>query len=159
MKYKLKRLFLSVTIVIMVCSTGSHSAKAQGMPVYDNTNFLSLAKSLIESAKQTSQLLKTVEFLKDQKQNIDRVNNVVKQLKAVREMTRNNQILFNIVRNDLRDILNSPYIKPDEISKHVQELSSIFSPGGGFVFQQVHNILANVSPENVVAMFESIHKT
>jgi uroporphyrinogen decarboxylase len=51
-----------------------------------------------------------------------------------------------------------PLSKPDEISKHVQELSSIFSPGGGFVFQQVHNILANVPPENVVAMFDSIHK-
>ncbi len=125
MKHKLKRLFLSVTIVIMVCATGSHSGSAQGMPVYDNTNFLSLAKSLIESAKQTSQLLKTVEFLKDQKQNIDRVNNVVKQLKAVREMTRNNQILFNIVRNDLRDILNSPYIKPDEISKVSNSFNAI----------------------------------
>lgn len=52
-----------------------------------------------------------------------------------------------------------PLSKPHEISKHVQELSSIFSPGGGFVFQQVHNILANVPPENVVAMFESIHNT
>jgi uroporphyrinogen decarboxylase len=28
--------------------------------------------------------------------------------------------------------------------------------GGGFVFQQVHNILANVPPENVVAMFDAI---
>ncbi len=51
-----------------------------------------------------------------------------------------------------------PLSGPDEISKHVMELNSIFSPGGGFVFQQVHNILANVPPENVVAMFESIHK-
>ncbi len=51
-----------------------------------------------------------------------------------------------------------PLSGPDDISKHVMELNSIFSPGGGFVFQQVHNILANVPPENVVAMFESIHK-
>ena len=51
-----------------------------------------------------------------------------------------------------------PLSKPDEISEHVKELTSIFSPGGGFVFQQVHNILANVSPENVVAMMDSIHK-
>ena len=29
------------------------------------------------------------------------------------------------------------------------------SPGGGFVFQQVHNILANVPPENVIAMFDA----
>ena len=69
-------------------------AMSQGMPVYDNTNFISLAKSLIESAKQTTQLLKTVEFLKTQKENIEKVNNVVRQLKAVRELTRNNQILF-----------------------------------------------------------------
>ena len=51
-----------------------------------------------------------------------------------------------------------PLSSPSEISEHVQELTSIFSPGGGFVFQQVHNILANVSPENVVAMMDSIHK-
>jgi uroporphyrinogen decarboxylase len=28
--------------------------------------------------------------------------------------------------------------------------------GGGFVFQQVHNILANVPPENIAAMFEAV---
>lgn len=125
MKHKLKKLFLSVTIVILVCAAGIDNASAQGMPVYDNTNFISLAKSLIESAKQTSQLLKTVEFLRAQKQNIDRVNNVVKQLKAVRELARNNQILFNVVRNDLREILNSPYIQPDEISRISNSFNAI----------------------------------
>jgi uroporphyrinogen decarboxylase len=35
----------------------------------------------------------------------------------------------------------------------------ILKPGGGYVFQQVHNILANVPPENVVAMFEAIHES
>jgi uroporphyrinogen decarboxylase len=30
------------------------------------------------------------------------------------------------------------------------------APGGGFVFQQVHNILANVPPENVIAMFDAV---
>ncbi len=51
-----------------------------------------------------------------------------------------------------------PLSGPREIAEHVRELTSIFSPGGGFVFQQVHNILANVPPENVVAMMNSIHK-
>ncbi len=95
----------------------SANSRAQGMPVYDNTNFISLAKSLIESAKQTSQLLKTVEFLKNQKENIERVNEAIKQFHAVRELTRNNQILFEIIRDDLREILNSPYIKPEEITR------------------------------------------
>jgi uroporphyrinogen decarboxylase len=46
---------------------------------------------------------------------------------------------------------------PDEVYKHVQELLRIWTPGGGFVFQQVHNILANVSPENIVAMLDAVH--
>ncbi|MGN7515959.1 MAG: conjugal transfer protein [Allomuricauda sp.] len=91
-------------------------AACQGMPVYDNTNFISMTKSLVESAKQTSELLKTVEFLKEQKDNIVKVSNTIKQLKAIKEMTKNNEMLFHTVRNDLRDILNSPYIKSDEVA-------------------------------------------
>lgn len=98
---------------------------AQGMPVYDNTNFISLAKSLLESAKQTSELLKTVEFLKEQKDNIIKVNNVLKQLKAVREMSRNNQRLFDIIQNDLKEILNSPFIKPNEINRVSDSFNAI----------------------------------
>jgi uroporphyrinogen decarboxylase len=44
---------------------------------------------------------------------------------------------------------------PDEIRRHVKEQMAILKPGGGFVFQQVHNILADVPPENVLAMFEA----
>ena len=32
----------------------------------------------------------------------------------------------------------------------------LMRPGGGFVFQQVHNILADVPPENVMAMFDAV---
>lgn len=44
---------------------------------------------------------------------------------------------------------------PDEVRRHVRQQIDIFSPGGGFVFQQVHNILANVPPENILAMFQA----
>ncbi|MBD0777750.1 conjugal transfer protein [Maribacter sp. ANRC-HE7] len=113
---------ISVLVILLLFSM---NIKAQGMPVYDNTNFISMAKSLLESAKQTSELLKTVEFLKQQKENIEKVNNVVKQLKAVRELSRNNQILFNVVQNDLREVLNSPYIKPNEIARISDTFNSI----------------------------------
>ncbi|WP_136468004.1 conjugal transfer protein [Flagellimonas onchidii] len=99
--------------------------KAQGMPVYDNTNFITLGKQILESAKQTAELLKTVEFLREQKERIEKVSNIVKQLKAVRELTRNNQRLFNVVRDDLRDILSSPYIKPEEITRVSQSFDVI----------------------------------
>ncbi len=45
---------------------------------------------------------------------------------------------------------------PQEIREHVRQQLGILSPGGGFVFQQVHNILANIPPQNVEAMFDTV---
>ena len=44
------------------------------------------------------------------------------------------------------------------VRQHVKEQVEILSAGGGFVFQQVHNILPEVPPENVVAMFEAVNE-
>jgi len=54
---------------------------------------------------------------------------------------------------DTRDIL--PNGTPEEVRRHVAEQIAILRPGGGFVFQQVHNILADVPPENIVAMLDA----
>ncbi|SDS35581.1 conjugal transfer protein [Christiangramia echinicola] len=121
MNHQTKIAMLAIIIALIMPAR----AASQGMPVYDNTNFISLAKSLIESAKQTSQLLKTVNFLKQQKENLEKVNSVVKQLKAVQEIAENNQRLFDIVRDDLREILNSPYIKPEEVNRISNSFNSI----------------------------------
>ncbi len=51
-----------------------------------------------------------------------------------------------------------PNATPDEVRRHVKEQVQILSPGGGFVFQQVHNILANVPPQNIVAMYEAVQE-
>jgi uroporphyrinogen decarboxylase len=34
----------------------------------------------------------------------------------------------------------------------------VWAPGGGYVFQQVHNVLADVPPANIVAMFEAVNE-
>jgi uroporphyrinogen decarboxylase len=47
---------------------------------------------------------------------------------------------------------------PEQIRNHVREQIEIFKPGGGFIFQQVHNILADVPPENVIALLEAAHE-
>jgi uroporphyrinogen decarboxylase len=47
---------------------------------------------------------------------------------------------------------------PAEVRRHVQEQVAVFSPGGGFVFQQVHNVLADVPPENVIAMLDAVNE-
>jgi len=51
-----------------------------------------------------------------------------------------------------------PRGRPQEITAHVKERIEIFAPGGGFVFTQVHNVQADVPPENVVAMFDAVKK-
>jgi uroporphyrinogen decarboxylase len=48
-----------------------------------------------------------------------------------------------------------PEASPDEVRRHVKGRTEVFAPGGGFVFCQVHNILPNVPPENIVAMVEA----
>ena len=55
---------------------------------------------------------------------------------------------------DTRRVL--PAASPGEVRRHVEEQLEILAPGGGFVFQQVHNILADVPPANVLAMFDAV---
>ncbi len=55
---------------------------------------------------------------------------------------------------DTRHILNRH--SPAEVKQHVRERLEVFSPGGGFVFNPVHNILPEVPPENILAMFEAV---
>ncbi len=57
---------------------------------------------------------------------------------------------------DTQHILNNG--TPEEVRQHVNDQVQILSPGGGFVFQQVHNILPDVPPENIVAMFEAVNE-
>lgn len=47
---------------------------------------------------------------------------------------------------------------PDEVRQHVLERLHIFDGGGGLVFNQVHNVLPDVAPENVAAMFAAVHE-
>jgi uroporphyrinogen decarboxylase len=55
---------------------------------------------------------------------------------------------------DTQQIL--PNGTPDEVYNHVKQQLEILTPEGGFVFQQVHNILPEVPPENILAMFSSV---
>jgi uroporphyrinogen decarboxylase len=55
---------------------------------------------------------------------------------------------------DTRRVLNR--CSPAEVKRHVRERLEVFAPGGGYVFNTVHNILPEVPPENIVAMFEAV---
>ena len=51
-----------------------------------------------------------------------------------------------------------PFGTPEEVNAHVLKECEIFAPGGGFVFNTVHNIQANVPLQNVLAMLEAIRQ-
>jgi uroporphyrinogen decarboxylase len=55
---------------------------------------------------------------------------------------------------DTQNILRSA--TPSEVRDHVRRQVDTLAPDGGFVFQQVHNILAGVPPANIVAMFDAV---
>ncbi len=55
---------------------------------------------------------------------------------------------------DTRDIL--PNATPQQVKDHVRRNLDVMFRDGGFIFQQVHNIVSNVPPENIVAMFEAV---
>ena len=55
-----------------------------------------------------------------------------------------------------RDVL--PDKTPAEVKEDVKRRIEIFGKGGGFVFNQIHNILANIKPENVIAMLEAAYE-
>ena len=51
-----------------------------------------------------------------------------------------------------------PFGTPEDVFKDVYERLTIFAPGGGFVFNPIHNVVGNVPPENLIAMFDAIDK-
>jgi len=51
-----------------------------------------------------------------------------------------------------------PYGTPEQVKENVKHNVEIFAPGGGYVFNTVHNIQSDVPPENVVAMYEALEE-
>lgn len=49
-----------------------------------------------------------------------------------------------------------PYGSPEEVRNEVRRRIADLAPGGGFVFTPVHNIQADVPPENLIAMWEAL---
>ena len=51
-----------------------------------------------------------------------------------------------------------PFATPEEITQDVKRNLEIFKPGGGYVFNNVHNIQAGVPAENIIAMYDAAYE-
>lgn len=47
---------------------------------------------------------------------------------------------------------------PEKVAEHVRQNVRAFMPGGGYIFNNVHNIQGEVPPENIVAMYEAAYE-
>ncbi len=48
-----------------------------------------------------------------------------------------------------------PVATPETVRDHVRRNLEAFKPGGGYVFNNVHNLQAGVPPENIVALYDA----
>ena len=51
-----------------------------------------------------------------------------------------------------------PFGTPDEVRAQVQERLEIFSKGGGYVFNPIHNVVGKTPVENLIAMYNAFHE-
>ncbi len=51
-----------------------------------------------------------------------------------------------------------PSASPEVVRQHVRRNVEALMPGGGYVFNNVHNIQAGVPPENIVALFDAAYE-
>jgi uroporphyrinogen decarboxylase len=51
-----------------------------------------------------------------------------------------------------------PFASPEVVRDHVKANMQAFKAGGGYVFNNVHNIQAGVPPENILAMYEAAYE-
>lgn len=49
-----------------------------------------------------------------------------------------------------------PFGKPEEIRQEVRERMAIFGQNGGFVFNPIHNVQADIPVENLLALYEAV---
>ncbi len=51
-----------------------------------------------------------------------------------------------------------PFGSTEEVIEQVKQRIKIFSPGGGFIFSQIHNVQYGVPPENFMAMVDTAYE-
>jgi uroporphyrinogen decarboxylase len=52
-----------------------------------------------------------------------------------------------------------PHADPETVRQHVRRNVEIFKRGGGYVFNNVHNIQAGVPAENIIAMYDAAYES
>ncbi len=49
-----------------------------------------------------------------------------------------------------------PLAKPSEVARQAKEVTKYMKKDGGFIFGNIHNITAEITPENIIAMYRAV---
>jgi len=66
-----------------------------------------------------------------------------------------NQLVFY---SNIANTTILPHGTPEEVAREAERKIRALAPGGGYVFSAGHNIQADVSPENIVALFDTAYR-
>ena len=58
----------------------------------------------------------------------------------------------------LKEVSPGSFIILDNATFHRKKALAALAPNSGFVFNQVHNVMGNVRPENIVAMLDTAYE-
>jgi uroporphyrinogen decarboxylase len=75
---------------------------------------------------------------------------------AVLKARFGNRLVFWGGAIDAQHVL--PTASPETVREQVRRNLAIWKPGGGYVFNNVHNIQAGVPPQNIVALYEAAYE-
>ena len=134
----------------------SHSAERIGAGDLDTAvqvQGLEEVKVLAATLESTRAQLKSTqqELLAWANQLEQRVDQRTRELNALYDVNREISS-----RLDTQHVL--PFAKPAEVREQVLRRCEIFAPGGGFVFNTIHNVQACTPIENIVAMLDAVHE-
>lgn len=75
---------------------------------------------------------------------------------AVLKMKYGNKITFWGGGCDTQNVINNGSIS--DIKTHVKDMINIFKKGSGYIFAQVHNVMGDIKPENIITMMETAYE-
>ncbi len=103
-----KTLLLIIAILLNSIASGQ-------MAVIDATANKQLTKTAIETAKQTQQMEKSVELMKEQKSRLEKVSKGLKKLQLLDDIVTRNSKLVKRIGKDADYFLSNPYLKNKEV--------------------------------------------
>lgn len=104
---------MRTTIIILTLFLVSLNSKAQlpvPMPVFDVANATSLASQLAETGKVIHQVQERLRFLREQKENIERVSNAIRTVNQIARLLERQAAIGNMLTNDVRRLMGNQHI-------------------------------------------------